>query len=145
MEAATLTPFSYEVRSRALHAALVSAIRHACPDLRANQNAIRFALESEQVRNVIGTLKSRCAEAEGAGNLGATSAHIDRLVNEWQDEIQRCRMNRRGLKYDSRSDRGSNSLLIGFGMKGQGLWRTLHSMRDVEQTAVLKETQRSTR
>ena len=145
VEAATLTPFSYEVRSRALHAALVSAIRHACPDLRANQNAIRFALESEQVRNVIGTLKSRCAEAEGAGNLGATSAHIDRLVNEWQDEIQRCRMNRRGLKYDSRSDRGSNSLLIGFGMKGQGLWRTLHSMRDVEQTAVLKETQRSTR
>ncbi len=143
VEASSVTPFTYQVRLRALHAALVIAIRHACPELRDNQDAILFDPSSDQVRRIIETLKARCRDAGSAGGGDHTGAHIDSLVVEWRDEVERCKQNRRSLKYDSDRDRASESLLVRFGSQGVGLWRTLDSMRDVEKTAVLKEIQKA--
>ncbi len=142
VEAASITPFTYQVRSRALHAALVIAVRHACPNLHDNQSAICFDPNQSEIRRIIETLKARCDKADDTGNTDLTSIHIDRLVNEWHEEVQRCNNRRRSLKYDSRRDKATDSLLRGFGTSESGLWATLHSMRNVEKTALIKETRK---
>jgi len=139
VEAASVTPFTYQVRSRALHGALVTAIRHGCPDLRGNEDAGEFDPDSDEVRLVIELLKQRCAEAQAGGDQ-KTADHIDRLVSEWFEKAQRCKRSERGLKYDAGSDGGQDSLLISFDSKIRGPWMTLHSMRDVERTAALRAT-----
>ena len=142
VEAASVTPFTYQVRSRALHAALVLAIRHACPKLRENQDAIRFDPGSTVVRRVVETLKLRCAAAEEAEGPSPTAAHIERLVDEWQNEARHYTAINRGLKYDAGKDKAYDSLLVGFERrvqaKSKGVWPTLNSMRDVERTAALE-------
>lgn len=139
VEAASVTPFTYQVRIRALHSALVIAIRHACSDLRDNDDAGQFDPASEEVRRVIELLKQRCAEAH-PGSGRQTADDIDRLVGEWCEEVRRCKKHERGLKYDAGTDRAYDSLLTSFGSKTRGRWMTLHSMRDVERAAVLRAT-----
>ena len=140
VEPTSVTPYTYQVRSRALHAALVIALRHSCESLRENKSAGDFDRCDERTQEVIELLKKRCAEAERAGEDGQTAAHIDRLARQWHDEVQRSRTSRRSLKYESHRDRAYDALLRDYNDRGPGLWPTLNSMRDVERTAVLKET-----
>ena len=136
VEPTSVTPFTYQVRKRALHAALVIALRHGSDEWRANDTAARFDPDHVAVRAVVEALKERCRRAAGeAGD--ETAAHLDRLVGEWRDEAERCRRERRGLQYRCR-DKAQNSLLVSFDDAERGCWRTLHSMRNVEDTAVLQ-------
>ena len=140
VEPTSVTPFTYQVRSRALHAALVIALRHSCKSLRDNKCAGDFERGDKRTQAVIELLKQRCAQAQRAGGDGQTAAHIDRLVRQWHDEVERCRNSNRSLKYESRRDRAYDALLRDYNDPGPGLWPTLNSMRDVERTAVLRET-----
>ena len=136
VEPTSVTPFTYQVRKRALHAALVIALRHGSDDWRANDAAARFDPDHAGVMAVVEALKRRCRRAAGeAGD--ETAAHLDRLVVEWRDEAARCRRERRGLQYHCR-DKAQDSLLVSFDDAERGCWRTLHSMRNVEDTAVLQ-------
>ena len=136
VEPTSVTPFTYQVRKRALHAALVIALRHGSDEWRANDTAARFDQDHRVVRAVVEALKERCRRAAGeAGD--ETAAHLDRLVGEWRDEAERCRRERRGLQYRCR-DKAQDSLLVSFDDAERGCWRTLHSMRNVEDTAVLQ-------
>jgi len=67
------------------------------------------------------------------------TAHIDSLVREWEQEAQACRIARRGLVY-SAPDRldNANRLIHNHHARIKGLWPTLQSMRNVEDTALLK-------
>ena len=140
VEPTSVTPFTYQVRSRALHAALVIALRHSCESLCDNKSAVHFDRRDERTQKVIELLKQRCAKAQRAGRDSQTAAHIDRLARQWHDEVERCRNGNRSLKYESRRDRAFDALLRDYNDRGPGLWPTLNSMRDVERTAVLKET-----
>ena len=136
VEPTSVTPFTYQVRKRALHAALVIALRHGCDEWRANDAAARFDPDHAAVKAVVEALKRRCRRAAGeAGD--ETAAHLDRLVGEWRGEAARCRGERRGLQYHCR-DKAQDSLLASFDDAERGCWRTLHSMRNVEDTAVLQ-------
>ena len=136
VEPTSVTPFTYQVRKRALHAALVIALRHGCDEWRANDAAARFDPDHAGVKAVVEALKRRCRRAAGeAGD--ETAVHLDRLVGEWRDEAARCRRERRGLQYHCR-DKAQDSLLVSFDDAERGCWRTLHSMRNVEDTAVLR-------
>lgn len=138
VEPSSVTPQTLAVRSRALHAALVIAIRHACKDLHDNNSAGKFDRESGQVKAVIEELKRRCKKAEiEESKHHATLAHIDRRVDEWHDEAARCGHENRRLCYVARN-RNSDRLLYSRGEPRPGLWPTLNSMRNVEGNGVLK-------
>ena len=139
VEPTSVTPFTYQVRSRALHAALVSAIRHACDRLRGNKSAGAFDPDSEVVQAVVAELKQRCERAAESGQAADIAAHIDRLVDEWHEEASRCRRDKRQLSYQAKdNERSEDRLLRGHDEVRAGLWRTLHSMRNVESTGALK-------
>lgn len=139
VEPGSVTPFTSQARSRALHAALVIAVRHGCDHLRENASAGRFDPASPEVAAAVAELKRRCTRAAGDGQAFETAAHLDRLVRQWRDEVRRCRADRRQLDYQARDgESNADRLLYGHGESRRGLWRTLHSMRNVESTGMLK-------
>ena len=139
VEPSSVTPFTFQVRTRALHAALIIAIRHACDGLKNNNSAGDFDKESPQVKAVIAEFKHRCKRAATREQTHDTASHLDRLVDQWHDEARRCEHDRRQLKYQTpSSERNSDRLLYAHGEKRPGLWATLHSMRNVEGDGILR-------
>ena len=137
VEPTSVTPFTYQVRTRALHAALVTALRHGCDALIRNQDAGAFDANDDRVRAVIRRLKRRCREADEARGE-VTSRHLDRLAERWHQEARRCERQKRRLNYQAK-DRAADGLLRQFDdPPARGLWRTLNSMRNVEDTGVLQ-------
>ena len=140
VEPSSVTPFTFQVRSRALHAALVIAIRHSCADLQGNKSAGVFDQSAPEARAVIDELKRRCERATSeTGQDLETASHLDRLAGEWHDEARRCEQESRQLNYQASNDEGNaDRLLHTHGESRPGLWATLHSMRNVEGTGALK-------
>jgi len=138
VEPSSLTPFTFQVRSRALHAALVIAIRHSGISMLQNDIAGNFDKDNDLIKKVIKEMKIRCKLAIGNNKelIRKTDEHIDTLVREWNSEVQYCNTNARRLVYNSK-DRGFNNVICNFETKN-GLWQTLQSMRNVESSALLK-------
>ena len=139
VEPSSVTPHTYQVRARALHAALVIALRHACADLCSNKSAGAFNKDAPQVRAVIDALKRRCMEAMGRPRAAEIDAHIESLVAQWHDEARRCETEKIDLRYDAWGrERNAERLLYDHGEMRRGLWATLQSMRNVESEGVIK-------
>ena len=145
VEPSSVTPFTHQVRSRALHAALVIALRHTCSDLSGNASAGNFDRSMPEIRAVIADLKRRCAHAAAdSGERSDTERHLARLVEQWHDEARRCEQDRRQLRYQAPdSERNTDRLLYAHGDARPGLWATLHSMRNVEGTGALRIHERA--
>lgn len=138
VEPSSVTPFTYQARTRALHAALVIAVRHCCPHLLGNEMAGNFDPEDEQVRRVVDMLKGRCAHSDKERSEEIAS-HIEKLIKQWHDRVQHAQRDRRQLDYQSSDkDRANERLLFNHDDKIRGLWPTLQSMRNVENSALLK-------
>lgn len=138
VEPTSVTPYTYQARVRALHAALVIAVRHSCIHLLANNKAGSFDPSEERVAKVIDTLKRRFHRADQDRAI-ETGKHLDKLVNEWKTEAEMCKKRKRQLDYSTLiKDEAHNRLLYSHGDKIQGKWATLHTMRTVENTALLK-------
>ena len=138
VEPSSLTPFTFQARSRALHAALVIVMRHSDIGLLKNDKAGEFNKESDVIKKVIKEMKIRCKFAIGENReiVKKVEMHIDKLVAEWKNEAQHCEQNRIKLVYHSK-DRNFNNLICNFEEKN-GLWQTLQSMRNVESSALVK-------
>ena len=139
VEPTSVTPYTYQVRLRALHAALVIVIRHADASLNDNAKAGEFRQDDPGVQARIEALIQRCKRAEPTDKAGQTADHITQLVEQWNDEAAHCQTQKRALHYNP-SDGGANALLCDHENPEAGLWPTLHSMRNVESNAVLKGT-----
>ena len=138
VEPSSITPFTYQARRRALHAALVIAMRHCCPNFRENQSAGNFTSASPDVRKVMELFLRRCCEADPE-NAGEVEKHVRMLVGQWEGEAERCRREKRRLDYQAPAgNKVTDRLLHTHGDRIQGLWSTLQSMRNVEDTALLK-------
>ena len=137
VEPTSVTPFTYQVRTRALHAALVIALRQGCDALCENEAAGTFDMDDDEVRAVVRLLKRRCRRADEARGC-ATLRHLDRLVELWHAEARRCEREKRRLIYEVK-DGSADGLLRQFDdPPSRWLWRTLNSMRNVEETGVLQ-------
>jgi len=137
VEPSSLTPFTYQARQRALHAALVIAIRHSGIGLLHNKGAEEFNSQADSVKKVVSELKLRCKyAAESPKEYQASTKNIDLLLGQWQKYVEYCNEQSMNLVYYS-NDRGEANLLSNFDEKN-GLWKTLNSMRNVENTAFMK-------
>ena len=138
VEPTSVTPYTYQARTRALHAALVIAIRHADHYLRANNQAGQFSSDHDYVKKIIEALKQRCKQADPQ-RAAETASHIDRLVEQWHAEAAHCHVSKIQLNYQAPDkDKAANRLLHNHDDQIKGLWSTLQSMRNVENTGLLK-------
>jgi len=137
VEPSSITPFTYQARQRALHAALVIAIRHSGEGLLKNEKAECFDRNDDAVKNVIRELKIRCKKAiNNTQEQKATDENINTLIEEWVQYIDYCEDQRMSLVYHS-NDRAQANLLCHFD-NNNGRWKTLNSMRNVENMAFMK-------
>ena len=137
VEPTSVTPYAYQARLRALPAALVIVMRHA-GDLLSNDAAGRFDQDGRQIARAVDQFKQRCAKA-ASGQTVAVGEHIDALSAEWQGEVERCRTGRRKLEYQVfDKETGRDRLLYNYDDRIRGLWPALQSLRNVENTALLK-------
>jgi len=138
VEPGSITPFTHQARKRALHAALVIAVRHSLSTMAANDKAGAFDPENPAIAKVIETLSKRCGEA--SGEMAETvQLQLDGLAAEWKRFAEICQSNRQRLCYEERDDRkNSERLLFTHEARIRGLWPTLNSMRQVQQSGLLK-------
>ncbi len=138
VEPTSVTPYTYQARLRALHAALVIVIRHSGKGMLGNESAGDFDPSDSLIAKTIDRLKRRCKQSVSDGSR-EVDAHIDALVAEWRNEVERCRDSRRGLEYQvTDRDTGRDRLLYNYDDRIRGLWPTLQSLRNVENNALLK-------
>jgi len=140
VEPSSVTPFTFQVRQRALHATLVAAMRHSGIGLLDNKGAENFDPGQAPVKKVIKRLKIRIQNASiNKEDVEQTINHIDRLVDEWKSEVERCNDERLNLRYNP-TDNAAEALLIPYEdeTKVRGMWKTLNSMRNVEKTGLFK-------
>lgn len=137
VEPSSLTPFTYQARQRALHAALVIAIRHSGIGFLKNEKAESFDKNIDKIKKVIRELKIRCKNAiDNDQEQKSTFENIDILIEEWHQHVEYCDEQRMSFVYYT-NDRGQANLLSNFD-ENNGLWKTLNSMRNVENTALMK-------
>lgn len=138
VEPTSVTPYTYQARLRALPAALVIVMRHGGFGLLNNGAAANFDPDNPHVAKAFEQLKRRCIlSAPDQGD--EVSEHIDALIATWQIEGERCRVARRQLEYQvPEKDNGRDRLLYNHNDRIRGLWPILQSLRNVENTALLK-------
>ena len=138
VEPTSVTPYTYQARLRALHAALVIVMRHGGFGLLNNGAAANFDPDDSQVSKAVELLKRRCARS-APDQVDEVNWHIDALIAEWRTEVERCRIAPRQLEYKvPDKDNGRDRLLYNHDDRIRGLWPTLQSLRNVENTALLK-------
>ena len=138
VEPTSVTPYTYQARLRALPAALVIVMRHGGFGLLNNGAAANFDPNDSQVSKAVEQLKRRCV-LSAPDQADEVSGHIDALIADWQIEVERCRIARRQLEYQvPEKDNGRDRLLYNHDDRIRGLWPTLQSLRNVENTALLK-------
>ena len=138
VEPTSVTPFTYQARLRALHATLVIVMRHGGIGLLSNGAAANFDPDDPRVTNAVEQLKRRC-DLSASEQADEVNRHIDALNAEWRAEVERCRIAPRQLEYKvPDKDNGRDRLLYNHDDRIRGLWPTLQSLRNVENTALLK-------
>jgi len=138
VEPTSVTPYTYQARLRALPAALVIVMRHGGIGLLNNGAASNFDSNDSHVAKAIAQFKRRCV-LSAPDQVDEVSGHIDVLIADWQTEVERCRLARRQLEYQvPEKDNGRDRLLYNHDDRIRGLWPTLQSLRNVENTALLK-------
>ena len=146
VEPSSLTPFTYQVCSRALHAALIIALRHSGVGLLENNKAGNLDPDASEVKSIIAKFKDRIKRAIKQNNkvtsdeknkISQINAHIDSLIESWHSEIK---FNENSTLVYNSKDRGMHNLICNFGEEdGYSIpWATLQSMRNVENIALTK-------
>jgi hypothetical protein len=128
VEPSSVTPFALQSRARSLHAALVILARHGA-GLRDNHQAIEFDRSRPEVRRALDVLLRRAAASDQL-EAAQTTAHVERLADEWERRALDAKRDASNLYYEA-AGKAHRRLLRRFGDLGEG-WETLDSMRSVD-------------
>lgn len=128
VEPTSVTPYAPPARDRALHAAMVITMRHA-GGLSDNSAAANFNPVDPDTRALLESLINRMIDAD-VREKEDLLRHFRSLTDEWRELAESASP---ALRYRVRS-RAHNSLLKEFRQgDDNGIWRTLRSMRSVDQ------------
>jgi len=128
VEPASVTPMSLPARQRALHAALIIALRHGA-GFNPNVDAGNVDFDEPEAAQALEQLIKRC-ESIGSAASTEVAGHLHRIRAEWERLREMGKSEFRPLYYDpSRTEHAG--LLRDFGRSGDG-WETPHSLRNVD-------------
>ena len=130
-----MTPYAPPSRDRALHAALVIVIRHAC-GLGANEDAMLFDPANQKIKKTLELLVKRMVRAEPA-EKDNIEKHVNCLIEELVNLVKTASSEGRPLRYHGKGGRQYSTLLKNFGEEGEG-WPTLNSMRNVDIESLIR-------
>ncbi len=140
VEASSITPFTYQARRRALHAALVTAMRYLGDHLTDNTDALKIGEQEGIEKNILVQLTNRLTSA-CPDPITQIQVHeqLNQLYQTWLDKAEESKIRRRELRYhvpENLTD--SDRLLKSAESSAKGVWHTLNSMRNVEESAMLQ-------
>jgi hypothetical protein len=131
VESSSVTPYSPRARDRALHAALIAAVRMTMPELRGNEDAARVR---SHLAGVLGMRDKLVARAKIVAPVDAedVQAQLDEIIARW---LRRADENPR-LKY--RDKLATEALLVDAAeVEDDEAFGTLWSLRDVDRSSNL--------
>jgi len=134
VESVSVTPFSARARDRALHAVLVALSRLLIPELSARDVAGCIA-DSEDVQERVRKLAEivvQRAKSVDESEAEATRRQLDQTIQEWIDEAGQHRATLRWSKHPQQRKYHAMLRNPDSDKPNHGLWKTLHSMRDVQ-------------
>ncbi|MGP5217197.1 helicase-related protein [Psychrobacter celer] len=135
VEPTSVTPYTYQARKRALHAGLVIVLRHSLPSMSGDNDARNFDKNNIQIQSAIQAFTERCSDADPERHQEIES-HVKQIVDEWHQIVDTDVDN--SVCYSVLDDRSKQSLLYRHGQSERGVWATLQSMRNVENTGLMK-------
>lgn len=138
VEPTSTTPYTFQARKKALHAALVIAIRHSGIGLETNDGAGKLNLNNEKTKALLNILKSRILRACDKRSVGFVLEHLDRLLFEWEQKISSYAKNYSSLVYMKPETKTEKPLMCEF-FDNVEAWKTLSSMRNVEKTVLIQD------
>jgi hypothetical protein len=138
VEATSVTPWASRAQDKALHAVVVSVIRHLVPGMSTDEDALRFNAETPEVLALLDRILTRASEATDGIEENATLAGLQAIVDRWESQVANTKAAKRKLLYWKRPAPFGRSLphLMcsaeeSTGGAGQA-WPTPGSMREVE-------------
>ena len=96
VEPSSITPFTYQARSRAIHAVVICAIRHSVAGLLANHEAINFDPESDNIKRVIQQIKNRCGQSI---NNKAVINEVNKNIDDVVDATVNAKISKRVVRF----------------------------------------------
>jgi hypothetical protein len=131
VEPTSVTPFAQPARDRALHAVLVSLVRHKL-GLSDEADAHQFTSNLPDINRITDFIMNRLKLVDER-EAQATARQIERLFDEWETRT----VNLEALEYYS-SHRSKEVLLCNVGDTRPDSWETLQSMRNVDHSCIVK-------
>lgn len=138
VEPSSVTPYALPSMERALHAALVIAMRYSGGLLR-DADASKFDPSKAHQLATIEALRARMKEAQSDDPVLCVGidTYLEACVDTWAKAANSSRQGSRQLKFDARGSANFESLLVqyrpGINWKPEIPWATLNSMRNVDQ------------
>ena len=135
VEPMSVTPFALPARKRAIHAVLISLLRHEM-GLGANDAAGRIDTDSPEYLQARGLILDRVRSIDPA-EVASTELQLSRIERDWSERIMSAASEGKRLYYDSGRNAAMPALLKDFNSPGVG-WETLRSMRNVDVNVALR-------
>lgn len=135
VEPMSVTPFALPARNRALHAVLVSVLRHEM-GLTANSAAAQFDSASPAFRRARELILDRVRNID-VDEAESTGRQLDVLEIDWSERVAQAASDGKRLHYSSGRNAAVPALLKDFHTAGVG-WETLRSLRNVDVEVALR-------
>lgn len=147
VEATSVTPWAPRARDKALHAVVVSLVRHLVPGLTADESAISFDPANPLVAELVKSVLLRITNATEGLEREDARKDLDAVVAEWARRSSEARASTGKLRYWEKKapfGRATPHLMRSAesGSSGSSLaWATPNTMREVEpSTAFVLKT-----